>query len=344
MEHNSVYKHLNKERDVLYVQTVERESLFYPRTGLVKPYESSNNLELSDIDQPEDGAYTKVTVVKDSNAQVSQLSYFSFARAIKNETASADESIGAHMMYSQMKQLTRPDQTEFFIQDGYSIKEFDVLAVSREFYKDKVDPKFFGVFINTVASEPTSAVNASFSTTNDILGLFPSVDSTQSKMGEKRYLYPTTSSEEYYNTSSDTFSMATEVQLDKEVPYGELYTEAGIVILFTEVIKLEHPNITDDTLLHYLAGVAGRSEIQLNSVLYYLRMYNEEFNYTTNPTFYEDVDDNIVKKEFRDDPTTFVTGVGLYNNAGDLIAVGKLSKPVLKNFQREAIIYAQLSL
>ena len=41
-------------------------------------------------------------------------------------------------------------------------------------------------------------------------------------------------------------------------------------------------------------------------------------------------------------PKTFITQVGLYNDANELLAVAKLSKPLLKSFSREALIKVKL--
>ena len=43
------------------------------------------------------------------------------------------------------------------------------------------------------------------------------------------------------------------------------------------------------------------------------------------------------------DPTTFITTVGLYNSRDELVAVGKLSSPIVKNYQTEATIKVKLS-
>ena len=48
------------------------------------------------------------------------------------------------------------------------------------------------------------------------------------------------------------------------------------------------------------------------------------------------------EKSFIDDPKTYVTTIGLYNNRLELLAVAKLSKPLLKSFQREALIRVKL--
>jgi hypothetical protein len=43
------------------------------------------------------------------------------------------------------------------------------------------------------------------------------------------------------------------------------------------------------------------------------------------------------------DPKTYITTVGLYNTNNELVAVAKLSKPLLKTFSREALIKVKLS-
>ena len=43
-----------------------------------------------------------------------------------------------------------------------------------------------------------------------------------------------------------------------------------------------------------------------------------------------------------DNPTTYITTVGMYNDAGDLLAVAKLSQPITKDFTKEALIRVKL--
>ena len=41
-------------------------------------------------------------------------------------------------------------------------------------------------------------------------------------------------------------------------------------------------------------------------------------------------------------PRSYITTVGLYNDANELLAVAKLSKPLLKSFDREAVVKVKL--
>ena len=43
-----------------------------------------------------------------------------------------------------------------------------------------------------------------------------------------------------------------------------------------------------------------------------------------------------------DSPQSYVTSVGLYNDNNDLIAISKLSSPLLKDFTKEALIRIKL--
>jgi hypothetical protein len=84
---------------------------------------------------------------------------------------------------------------------------------------------------------------------------------------------------------------------------------------------------------------------------FFVRVKNQEFNYSNNPTFVINDTDNpassqdIGKLRFADfstDPKVYVTTVGLYNESNDLVAVAKLSQPVLKDFANECLIRIRL--
>ena len=47
-------------------------------------------------------------------------------------------------------------------------------------------------------------------------------------------------------------------------------------------------------------------------------------------------------EDFIDDPKTYITTVGLYNENNELVAVAKLSVPILKSFDTETLIKVKL--
>jgi hypothetical protein len=73
-----------------------------------------------------------------------------------------------------------------------------------------------------------------------------------------------------------------------------------------------------------------------------LRATNREFNYSNNPT-YIDADGFFVESTFESDPQTYVTAVGLYNDANECVAVAKTSQPIVKSFDKEVLIKVKLS-
>jgi hypothetical protein len=42
-------------------------------------------------------------------------------------------------------------------------------------------------------------------------------------------------------------------------------------------------------------------------------------------------------------PQSYITTVGLYNDSNDLVAVAKLSRPLLKDFTKEALLRIKLN-
>ena len=84
----------------------------------------------------------------------------------------------------------------------------------------------------------------------------------------------------------------------------------------------------------------ARREEVIDSQHYFCRIPNADFNYSSNPTF--SLTGSFTQQTFIKNPRTFITQVGLYNDNNELLAVAKLSKPLLKSFSREAIIKVKL--
>ena len=84
------------------------------------------------------------------------------------------------------------------------------------------------------------------------------------------------------------------------------------------------------------------SEEVLTSNYVFVRARNAEFNYSQNPTFINKTTGGVRYTDFITAPQTFITTVGLYNDNGDLLAVAKLSKPLKKDFTKEALIRIKL--
>jgi len=83
-------------------------------------------------------------------------------------------------------------------------------------------------------------------------------------------------------------------------------------------------------------------EETLSSDFIFVRARNAEFNYSENPSFIQGTTGEVYWDSYINNPQTYVTTVGLYNDRNDLLAVAKLSKPLLKDFTKEALIRVKL--
>jgi hypothetical protein len=89
-------------------------------------------------------------------------------------------------------------------------------------------------------------------------------------------------------------------------------------------------------------GFMARNSEKVTSTHYFVRIKNAEYNLSNNPSYITGSVGQIAQSTFIGDPKTYITTVGLYNDRQELLAVAKLSKPLLKSFQREALIRVKL--
>ena len=66
-------------------------------------------------------------------------------------------------------------------------------------------------------------------------------------------------------------------------------------------------------------------------------------NFSNNPTFVSGSLNELRQSTMKGNPNVFITSVQLYNDAGDMVAVGNLSTPLKKNFSSEAIVKVRLT-
>jgi len=96
-----------------------------------------------------------------------------------------------------------------------------------------------------------------------------------------------------------------------------------------------------------LAGSGGNgftlnSRETLSSDYVFVRARNSEFNYSENPAFISGSTGEVLFDSFIDDPKTYITTVGMYNDNNELLAVAKLSRPLQKDFTKELLVRVKL--
>jgi len=142
--------------------------------------------------------------------------------------------------------------------------------------------------------------------------------------------------------------------------YGLVYPDLGIVILHPAAISASvgfaptttsasgDLNTPQDNLLAFRTALnsgsffRARSEEEVTSTHYFCRIQNKDYNFSNNPTYFTASDGSFTNAAFYKDPKAYITTVGLYNENNELLAVAKLSKPLLKSFSKEAVIKVKL--
>jgi hypothetical protein len=75
----------------------------------------------------------------------------------------------------------------------------------------------------------------------------------------------------------------------------------------------------------------------------FIRARNNQYNYSTNPSFISGSSGKIIYQDWFNNPQTYITTVGLYNDNNELMATAKLPRPYNKNFQNELLIQVGLN-
>ncbi len=149
------------------------------------------------------------------------------------------------------------------------------------------------------------------------------------------------------------------------VGYGLFYPDMGIILLNPKALAsainsdLGEANSSISNIYHQnngsnsgsvalLKSLAGGADFQVrrtenvSTSHYFVRANNREFNFSNNPTFVTGSVGAFAQSLFERDPHVYITTVGLYDDANELLAVAKTSKPVEKSFDKEIAIKVKL--
>jgi hypothetical protein len=89
-------------------------------------------------------------------------------------------------------------------------------------------------------------------------------------------------------------------------------------------------------------GFTMQSQEALSSDFIFVRARNNEFNYSENPSFISGSTGEVIFDSFINNPQTYISTVGLYNDNSELLAVAKLSRPLPKDFTKELLVRVKL--
>lgn len=122
---------------------------------------------------------------------------------------------------------------------------------------------------------------------------------------------------------------------------GHIFPDVGIITIPTGSLSAA-TNLTQFfNQISASANFTLFSEETIISNFVFARTRNSQLNYSTNPSFVNS-DGNIREAKLADSPQVFPTTVGLYNDLNELVAVAKLSRPLIKDFNKEALLRIKL--
>ena len=118
----------------------------------------------------------------------------------------------------------------------------------------------------------------------------------------------------------------------------------GLGINFTSSIAASAGWYNNDLIYQKINSGSSftlNSEETISSDYVFVRVKNAEYNYTSNPSMI-DVSGSLIYPNFVNSPQTYMTTVGLYNTNNELLAVAKMSKPLVKDFTKESLVRVKL--
>jgi len=227
-----------------------------------------------------------------------------------------------------------------------------ILAAERLQMKDRLNP---GTWTVTLSGSTTAGALTQISLTDDS----KTVDAESAPFGPR------------YNIVSGSAGTVQEAYTSKT--YGFFYPDAGLMVLSANALSSSIPGtsgyiqsgsgvdtegagLAPDTRVVSDADNANklvvalqngsvtlRSEEQQYIYDYFCRAKASEFNLSQNLTFWSGSQYEIRHSDMVTNPQTFISEVGLYDGQNQLVAVGRLSSPINKNFSSEAIVKVRLT-
>jgi hypothetical protein len=249
-------------------------------------------------------------------------------------------------IYGQYRTLVLGDENSSFIFGNQTSSDFWALSIDRARYKESIFPGSLTLELSgslgTIFLTDDSQVVAS-TTFTDAGRVYNLISGSA---GSKVTTAATTTDGWSLNSGS----------------YGWLLPDIGTIILNPVALSgslaaggiglnvsrsLNAPGLNNRRIFQAISASTAatfklNSQETISSDYIFIRARNAEFNYTENPSFISGSTGEVVYDDFILNPQTYITTVGLYNDSNDLVAVAKMSRPLLKDFTKEALVRIKL--
>jgi hypothetical protein len=255
--------------------------------------------------------------------------------------------------YGQFRTLVNGDEnTNFSFGTGNTdSKDIYVLNVNRARYKEKLFPGTF----NLVLSGSDGTATTRLQLTDN------SKDVTTLTFTDAGRVFDIVSGSNGSATSAIPVSSSALGGYTPSGSYGKYLPDVGLIMLNPRALALSgsegglglvvNGDLTNNALVSNHSALfesiqlaqtfSLNSEETITSDYMFVRIGNSDFNYSTNPSMISGSGE-FVYSSLINNPQTFITTIGLYNEANELLSVAKLSKPLVKDFTKEALVRVKL--
>lgn len=282
----------------------------------------------------------------------------------KDLTGNLNNDTPSRAIYKQYAQLLLQPLDKKFTFNGVDSNNIFVLNFNRARFKEKIDPGNLEINLAKMSGSHQNASSTGSAVVVDpvyqVVSLIDDSSLSPASVGESGRVYNIVSG----TIDDGTVFSGGSANLDH---YGLLYPEAGIAVLNGDKLNsnvgfdiVSGSGVQGDNAMKLFKSLSGsatgqivaasgrnyglqaRSSEQVKSTYYFVRVKNGDYNYSNNPSFVSGSSGDLAFTTFINNPQTFITTVGLYNDRRELLAVAKLSKPILKSFTREVLVKVKL--
>ena len=286
----------------------------------------------------------------DAGGVVSALASVQFSIAYGNYLGSGSTPINASIPgsspssinYGQYRTLVNGDENTNFTFGTITPQSIFVITLNRSRYKEKLLPGSFNLTLTNGSNTLRLTDNSNSTTTVSYVDAGRVYDIVSGSDGVA-----------FTGVNTSGFSAGSG-------SYGKFLPDVGTIILNGAALSgsaaqggialsiNQNSNINSRSNLNqfYNAIKVGgnfklQSEETISSNYVFVRVRNGEFNYSTNPSNISgsgELRHNVMINS----PQAYITTIGMYNDNNDLLGVAKLSKPLLKDFTKEALVRIKL--
>ena len=269
-------------------------------------------------------------------------------------------------IYKQFYNILETDRTKLKTSQGFSMNEVTqsdvyICVAERLQMKDRVNPGTWTFQLSGSDAEEPATPNTSTGVSLYLTDDSKTTDATAAPFGER------------YNIVSGAAGTVHTAASTKT--YGHFYPDAGIWILSANELSSSVPGQVgfEKSGSGYSAALPGqglspdlrvtadadnafkiatafqKGQVTLRSEEfqyiydYFTRAKANEYNYSNNLTFWSGSQYRIRHDDMQDNPQVYISEVGLYDDSGDLMAIGRLSSALEKNFSSEAVVKVRLT-